>query len=131
VDIVDIYGKVLIPDIKPVRLNVKSGLRYTLIFDPPSKQFEILIKGRTSKNKVFQRVSQRASQVKPLVLKEFYNSGRYAIKRGGSTFIMLYLFNGMDTNQVFRTSFRDTLGYKVRKKTGDFKIESNHSSVNS
>ncbi|CAB4001440.1 Hypothetical predicted protein [Paramuricea clavata] len=120
-DIVDIYGKVLIPDIKPVRLNGKSGLRYTLIFDPPSDQFKILIKGRTSKNKVFQRISQRASQVKPLVLKEFYNSGRYAIKQGGSAFIMLYLFNGMGTDQVFRTSFKDNLGYKVsllgRKRT--------------
>ena len=112
VDIVDINGKVLIPVIKPTR-NDKNGLRYSFTFDPPSEQFKILIKGRTSKNKVFQRISQRASQVKPLVLKQLYNSGRDSIRQGGSAFIMLCLINGMDTDQVFRTSFRDTLGYKV------------------
>ncbi len=114
VNIVDIFGKVLIPDIKPTP-DDESGLRYSLTFNPPSEQFKVLIKGRTNKNNVFERVSQRVSQVKPLVLKEFYNSGRYSIKQGGSTFIMLYLFNGMDTNQVFRISFKATLGYKVRK----------------
>lgn len=86
----------------------------------------MMIKGRTTMNKVFQRVSQHPKQVKQLALKEFYNSGRYKIKRGGSMFIMMYLFNGMDTKQAFRISFVDTLGYKVRKNTlsllGAFKV---------
>ena len=116
VDIIDIHGKVLIPNIKPTS-NDESGLRYSLTFNPPSEQFKMMVKGRTTKNEIFQRVSQHTKKMKQLVLKEIYNSGRYTIKRGGSMFIMLYLFNGMDTTQAFRISFMDTLGYKVRKNT--------------
>lgn len=112
VDIVDVHGKVLIRDLKPNPFD-DDGSQYGLAFNPPKDKFKILIKGKTKMDKVFQRVSQQTSQAKPLVLKEFYTSGD-SIKQGGSAYIMLYLFNGMDSNQKFRISFRDTLGYKVR-----------------
>lgn len=118
VDIVDVWGKVLISDINPTT-NDENGVRYALTFTPPNEQFKMKIRGRTSKNREFERVSQHASEVKQLVLKEFYNSGRYSIKQGGSTFITLYLFNGMDTEQTFTITFKDTLGYKVKKRNKD------------
>ena len=50
---------------------------------------------------------------KSLVLKEFYNSRHYTIKRGGSTFIMLYVFNSSRKDQSFKVRFKDTLGYRI------------------
>ena len=113
VNIVDMQGKEIISSIKPTPHD-EAGVRYSFTFNPPKEQFKIMVKGQTTQNKTFQRVSQRANQMKPLVLKEFFNSGRYTIKQGGSTYIMLYLFNGMNSDQVFKVSFRNTLGYKVR-----------------
>jgi hypothetical protein len=110
-DIIDIHGKVLIPDLKPKR-DDEIGELYSLTFDPPSEKFKLQVRGRTRKNKMFQRVSQNAGEAKPLVLKLFFTPSG-TIKQGGSTFIMLYLFNGLDEDKVFSVSFRDTLGYKV------------------
>ena len=102
--IVDMYGKQIISGIKPTPHD-EAGVRYSFTFNPPKEKFKIMVKGQTTQNKTFQRVSPRANQMKPLVLKEFYNSGRYSIKQRGSTYIMLYLFNGMNSDQVFKVSF--------------------------
>ena len=56
VDIIDIHGKVLIPNIKPTS-NDESGLRYSLTFNPPSEQFKMMVKGRTTKNEIFQSLT--------------------------------------------------------------------------
>ncbi|XP_028413142.1 von Willebrand factor A domain-containing protein 7-like [Dendronephthya gigantea] len=112
VDIVDTSGEVLIPDLKPTP-NGADGVYFTVTFNPPKEKFKMMLKGMTKKNKVFTRVSERPDEVKPLVLKKFYNSRGDFIRPGGSVFLMLYLFNGKDSNQVFRISFKDTLGYSI------------------
>ena len=119
VDIVDISGEVRIPDLKPTPSGV-DGVYHILTFSPPNEKFKIMLKGVTSKDKVFTRVSERIDQVKPLVLKKFYNSRGDFIRPGGSVFLMLYLFNGKDSNQVFRVSFKDSLGYSVSNTKGGF-----------
>lgn len=64
VDIIDIHGRVLIPNIKPTS-NDESGLRYSLTFNPPSEQFKMMVKGRTTKNKIFLAVYQTGETIGP------------------------------------------------------------------
>lgn len=88
-------------------------MRFTFSFQPPNKPFKLLLKGKTTSNKIFQRISRHVDDAKALVLKEFYNSKHYTIKQGGRTSILLYLFNGSKKEQSYRIKAKSTLGYRV------------------
>ena len=112
IDIIDTSGKTLISNKKLISVG-KSGSRFSFSFRPPNKPFKLMLKGKTTGNSIFQRISRHVGDAKPLVLKEFYNSGRNKIKQGGSATIILYLFNSSNRDQRFEIVFKDTLGYQV------------------
>ncbi|XP_028399048.1 hemicentin-1-like [Dendronephthya gigantea] len=110
VDVIDIAGNTLVTNKKLTEAG-KSGIRFIFNFVPPNKPFKLLLKGKTTGSKNFQRISRHVDSSKPLVIKEFYTSKHYTIPQKGSTFVILYLFNGLGRQKTYNVSFKTREGY--------------------
>ena len=52
-------------------------------------------------------------EAKPLLLKNFYTSRYYTIRRRGTTSILFYLYNTSSKRQCYSITLKDTLNFKL------------------
>ena len=112
VDIIDVSGRVL-QTVNASALG-KSGKRFSARFRPPSGQrFKLQLRGKTKGGYALQRISHMVDEAKPLLLKNFYTSRYYTIRRRGTTSILFYLYNTSSKRQCYRVTLKDTLNFKL------------------
>ncbi len=91
IDIVDEHGSVLVGN---VAANRMGGGAFEASFDPPSSQFKVMLKGRTTKGRTFQRLSNRFSKVEKIVMVAISAGDEFTASatRGSST-VRVYVYN--------------------------------------